>query len=152
MQGPKAEGGDELVSDINITPLCDIFVVLLIIFMLTADMIVQTGPDVQLPASAKESVQPSRVTVTMTYEGQFYVGSVTVPVDPKLPDGYEELRRVLKEELMKQEEEHRDVMVRADKGLLIKDVIRVVTLAQKNGATNVAIATRLEVPASSASP
>ena len=154
MQGPKAEGADEVVSDINITPLCDIFVVLLIIFMLTADLIVQTGPDVQLPQSAKESVQPSRIAVTVTYEGantsRYFIGEKPVKVDPKLPNGFEDFRRELKEELAKQEEKNRDVMVRADKRLLIKDVMRLVQIAQADGAANVAIATRLEAAAPTA--
>ena len=150
MQGPKVEGGDDVVSDINITLLCDIFVVLLIIFMLTADMIVQTGKEVQLPESAKPSVQPSRITITMTHEGEYQVGTESVKVNPDLANGFDELRAALKKELEKQKPEERDVMVRADKRLLIKNVMRVVQIAQADGARDVAIATKLGVTAAKA--
>jgi biopolymer transport protein TolR len=44
----KTGGGDELNSDINVTPMVDVMLVLLVIFMITAPLL-NAGVDVQLP-------------------------------------------------------------------------------------------------------
>lgn len=140
--GASREGDGEVVSDINITPLCDIFVVLLIIFMVTADQIVQTGPAVDLPRNTVASQQPSRVIVTITEDGRYFLGDAPVPVDPGASDGYAALAARLKEEIQKSQDG--SVMVRSDKRKSIREVMRVVDLANRGGASQVAIGTRLE--------
>jgi biopolymer transport protein ExbD len=54
-------GGEEIISEINITPLTDVFLVLLIIFMVTSTALVQQALKVNLPRSeAGESVRETR--------------------------------------------------------------------------------------------
>src|SRR5947208_3052328 len=65
--------GDEIVSQINITPLTDIFVVLLIIFMVTAEHIVQAGPKVDLPLTYRVSQVAFETTVTITPDRRYFV-------------------------------------------------------------------------------
>lgn len=139
MAAPKGE--DDVVTDINITPLCDIFVVLLIIFMVTADQIVQTGPAVDLPVNSVASEQPSNVTVTITERDQYFVGDTEVPVDRKAKDPYALLASKLKEEIDKAKDPA--VMIRSDKRQLIRDVMRVKDIADRAGAKQVAIGTQL---------
>ena len=67
--GP-AEGEDEDVpmSDINTTPLVDVMLVLLIIFLITIPVVIQTVP-VQLPSVANEVTQTKRENISLTVRG-----------------------------------------------------------------------------------
>ena len=70
------EGG-EIVAEINVTPLTDIFLVLLIIFMVTSSVIVEEGKNIDLPdASVAEDTTPKGVTVSMSAEGEILVNDV----------------------------------------------------------------------------
>ena len=61
------------LSEINVTPLVDVMLVLLIIFMVTAPML-QTGIDVQLPETknVKEVSQEERIVVSISREGLYF--------------------------------------------------------------------------------
>jgi biopolymer transport protein TolR len=61
------------LSEINVTPLVDVMLVLLIIFMVTAPML-QTGIDVQLPETknVKEVRQEERIVVSISREGLYF--------------------------------------------------------------------------------
>ena len=75
------EGGDAIVAEINITPLTDIFLVLLIIFMVTTSVISSQGKEVDLPSSAVSDATPSGVNVTVTAAGEIQVEDQTVSVE-----------------------------------------------------------------------
>ncbi len=67
------------LSEINVTPLVDVMLVLLIIFMVTAPML-QTGIDVQLPETRNVTeVNPEeRIIISISQEGLLYYGSETI--------------------------------------------------------------------------
>ncbi len=70
-----------LNSDINVTPLVDVMLVLLIIMMLVAPML-QKGVDVKLPVAGNTTDHPEtpdQTTVAITADKRFYVNSVQVP-------------------------------------------------------------------------
>ena len=68
-----------MLSEINVTPLVDVTLVLLIIFMVTTPML-QRGTDVQLPqAQQSEPKEEQRITLTLTREGKLYVNNQEVP-------------------------------------------------------------------------
>lgn len=75
-------GGDEdqPVAEINITPMVDVMLVLLIIFMVTAPMMKQ-GVDVDLPetVSSPVSTEDERLVLTMTAKRQFFLGKTQIP-------------------------------------------------------------------------
>lgn len=75
-------GSDRLMSDINVTPFVDVMLVLLIIFMVTAPMMVQ-GIDVALPeVSAKPMVtEKENLTVTIDKESKIYINDFQVRMD-----------------------------------------------------------------------
>ena len=77
-----SSGSDRLMSDINVTPFVDVMLVLLIIFMVTAPMMVQ-GVDVALPeVSAKPMVtEKENLTVTIDREGGIYINDFQVRID-----------------------------------------------------------------------
>jgi biopolymer transport protein ExbD len=63
-------GEDDLISGINVTPLVDVVLVLLIIFLITAPVIYQSAIKVQLPrAKSGEEAMKSPLTFTLTREG-----------------------------------------------------------------------------------
>jgi biopolymer transport protein ExbD len=70
-----------IITDINVTPLVDIMLVLLIIFMLTAHLIAKQAVEVELPrATQSTSMNPTTLAVTLTREGALYLnGKPTTP-------------------------------------------------------------------------
>jgi biopolymer transport protein TolR len=68
-----------LITDINVTPLVDIMLVLLIIFMLTAHLIARQAIEVQLPKAAQgAAVTPTLLGVTLTRQGQLYLNGAEI--------------------------------------------------------------------------
>jgi len=78
----SAGGGKETgtLADINVTPLVDVMLVLLIVFMVTAPMI-QTGVDVDLPDAKAQTVpdESGKLIITMTKEKKVYIGRMEIP-------------------------------------------------------------------------
>jgi len=62
MTGLAREENSDIVAEINITPLTDIFLVLLIIFMITSSAIVESGGKVNLPSAVKTPAMKSMST------------------------------------------------------------------------------------------
>jgi len=78
--GPTGGRGRRgLVSDINVTPLVDVMLVLLIIFMVTAPMMTQ-GLEVNLPETTTKSLrqQEEPLMVSINQEGNIYLGKIKV--------------------------------------------------------------------------
>ncbi|MCX5739622.1 MAG: biopolymer transporter ExbD, partial [Proteobacteria bacterium] len=77
--------GDDIVAEINITPLTDIFLVLLIIFMVTTSVISSQGKNVDLPSSAVASQVPAGVTVTLSADDEVAIDGAVVKGDAIAP-------------------------------------------------------------------
>jgi len=77
----RAKRGKQVFAEINITPLTDVCLVLLIIFMVTATFLTQdTGLNVDLPqASAAQNLPAKRIELTVTRDGAVFVGDRSVP-------------------------------------------------------------------------
>lgn len=125
---------EEIISEINITPLTDIFLVLLIIFMVTAPALIQQGPKVDLPGSKSKGESVTGITITLTEAGELFVNDQAV--------NRTELVSVLKKELPKTTKQ--EVVLNADKGLILEEIVKVMDLAREGGAQKLAIATRPE--------
>jgi biopolymer transport protein ExbD len=70
-------GDDELISEINVTPLVDITLVLLIIFMVTATYIVREAIEVDLPRAAHAGeATGTTLAVVLTRDGAIYLDGV----------------------------------------------------------------------------
>jgi len=126
------ESDGEIFAEINITPLTDIFLVLLIIFMVTSSVIANTGKNVKLPeAQQASSTPPKAVNVTIAKDG-------TIQVDGDVVRR-EALRGALEAALAKTEE--KQVILRGDKDIVYGEAVYVLDQAQLAGAEGFALAT-----------
>jgi len=73
----KAHTRGHIVAEINVTPLTDVFLVLLIIFMITTSAMVKPAADVDLPKAAQNEEEAKGVLVTITPSREIYVNEVT---------------------------------------------------------------------------
>jgi len=87
MAGSSFGGSEEgFFSEINITPLVDVVLVLLIIFMITAPVIYQSAIKVQLPKTRSgESSEKSPFQFTIGRDGALHMGSEKIPDWSELP-------------------------------------------------------------------
>lgn len=77
---PSRAADRRVLSEINVTPLVDVTLVLLIIFMVTTPML-QRGTDVALPrAEQSEPKEEPRITLTLTREGRLYLDNREIPL------------------------------------------------------------------------
>jgi len=121
--------------EINITPLTDIFLVLLIIMMVVAPMMQQLNQEITPPTvEGGQAVEPSRLTVEVNANGDYFLESQPVTLDT-LP---ERLKAMADEAKLKPEE--RNVIVRADQKTRSAAVIRVFEAAQQAEFHKVTIA------------
>jgi biopolymer transport protein ExbD len=124
--------GDDIVAEINITPLTDIFLVLLIIFMVTTSVISSQGKEVDLPSSAVASQTPAGVTVTLSAEDEMAVdGKIVKP---------EQLRPALEAALANAKD--KIVILRGDREVVLGSAVNVLDVAQEAGAKGIALATK----------
>ncbi len=135
------EGPAGIFSDINITPLTDIFLVLLIIFMVTTTAIAEAGGQsgglkVTLPKGGKAGVvhEVHDLAIAVLADGRLVVGG-------KIVD-----EGTLKDLLAKAHAQSPDtlVLVQADEGVIHGRVVAVMDLARREGLSRLAIATRAE--------
>jgi biopolymer transport protein ExbD len=71
-----------MITEINVTPLVDIMLVLLIIFMLTAHLIARQAIEVELPRAAQSTaVPPTTLALTLTADGTLYLDAKPITAD-----------------------------------------------------------------------
>lgn len=130
------ESGGGIVAEINITPLTDVFLVLLIIFMVTSSVIANTGKQVDLPEAAEQTSTPTKaVNVTVTAAEEVQVNGQTVRM--------EDLRAHLEQALGQSEE--KTVILRGDREVVLGRAVYVLDQAQLAGAEGFALATTRKV-------
>jgi len=125
-----ASGRSHIMADINITPLTDIFLVLLIIFMVTSVAMVDTGAKVMLPEVDSTQSASREITITVTPLHEIYVNADLA--------GLEGLDGNLKTLLATRPDTA--VVLQGDREVLLGDAVRILSAAQRAGATQVAIA------------
>ena len=79
-RGLRSRGGPPMMGEINVTPLVDVVLVLLLVFMVTAPMM-SRGIDVSLPRADQPQVSPEdRLTVSVNAQGTIFIGDKPVNI------------------------------------------------------------------------
>ena len=134
----RAVKPENVRSDINVTPLVDVVLVLLIIFMVTAPVI-ESGIDVDLPQTRTvREITQERVVISIDRQQRLYLGSEAVNVHQLGP----RLKRMLRDP------ERQSVFLRADKEVPFGLVATVIDEMYASGIRNISVVTKpLERPA-----
>ena len=129
--GGSAEGDDEMISGINVTPLVDITLVLLIIFMVTTSYIVKEAIEVNLPraANAGQSTVDNTLAITLTKAGAIYIDGA---------ERSEEDLRALARAAARRDSNTR-ALVSADREALHGSVVHVIDLMRAEGVSRFAV-------------
>ena len=125
------------MSEINVTPLVDVMLVLLIIFMITAPLLASAVP-VDLPESRAKPVETEEqepVQLSINGDDTIYIGEEVVP-EAELPARLDAIAAAQKEG-----ERPQQIMLRADKGLDYGRVMRVMGELNRAGLTRIALVT-----------
>jgi biopolymer transport protein ExbD len=130
MAGKVSQGDDDLISDINVTPLVDVVLVLLIIFMVTASYIVKESIEVDLPrAAAAGEATGSILALVLTADG-------TVFLDGARADEAQ-LRQRVRDAVARDRDTR--AIISADRKALHGAVVRVIDLVKEAGVAKFAI-------------
>ena len=125
----------QLMSDINVTPFVDVMLVLLIIFMVTAPMMMQ-GMDVSLPEATAEPLESEKehLIITLNTQNEVFINDFKVTVD-----GFgEKLTKILEGRA------EREVFLKADKGISWGTVARVMAEIKGAGVEKLGMVTEPE--------
>jgi biopolymer transport protein TolR len=132
MGSNRGGGGRVTMSEINVTPMVDVMLVLLIIFMVTAPLI-QQGVKVNLPEAKAAPVEASEKKLVLSIDAQrhVYIGEAEIPMD--------ELEKKLASNAKAQAD--KEVYLHADRDVPYGVVVDVMAAAQRAGITNVGMIT-----------
>jgi biopolymer transport protein TolR len=130
-------GGGGMLSEINVTPMVDVMLVLLIIFMVAAPML-QTGVPVTLPKADAPAIQSAEGKLIVTVPAQFHTDNVVYIVKTPFHFG-DEFVNALRGNAKLQAEG--DVYVHADQSLPYGDVVKVMAALSQNGGNKIGLVT-----------
>lgn len=126
---PGAAEADDLVASINTTPLVDIMLVLLIIFLITIPVVTHTVP-VKLPAERNQPTQtrPDNITIAVDKDGNVYWN------EKRVPDAAVLLERM---KAAAAQEPQPEVHIRGDQEVRYQSIGEVMTAIQRAGIVKV---------------
>jgi biopolymer transport protein TolR len=130
----SSSGGSGMgsLTEINVTPLVDVMLVLLIIFMVTAPMI-QTGVDVNLPQAKAQTIpdDEGKLILTVTKDKRVFLGKLQIPWDA--------VEATLKNNA-KLNADH-ELYLHADRDLLYGDVVKIMAVVKQAGVDKLGMVT-----------
>ena len=123
---------DRLISDINVTPFVDVMLVLLVIFMVTAPMMMQ-GVDVVLPETTSQplAAKKENLVITINKQNQIFINNYEVATDFL----QEKLKKIL------EGRDSREVYLRADREISYGFVVRVMAEIKAAGVDKLGMVT-----------
>jgi len=124
------------IADINVTPLVDVMLVLLVIFMITAPLMLN-AIKLNLPKTKEVNtinLNSKQVVLSMTLSGDYFIG------DQKLLEG--ELVEVVKDEFLKTKSD--TLFIRADFATKYGTVAKAMSFLKRNGIQKIALVTEVE--------
>ncbi|MBW6504336.1 protein TolR [bacterium] len=132
MSSSGRAGDRRVMAEINVTPLVDVMLVLLIIFMVTAPMLTQ-GVDVNLPKASSKALRgdEDRLIITVDANSRVFVG--------KQPVEFNRLEGVLREIVARRTD--RQVFFRADRAVPYGFVVKVIAEVRNSGIEKLGMVT-----------
>lgn len=124
------------VADINVTPLVDVMLVLLVIFMVTAPMLF-SGIDLKLPKTQKVNnvaLRPELIILSVTDGDKYFIGKTAVQKENLIATIMKELKAGKTDVLY----------LRADYNLKYEKVAKLIAALKKSGVSNIALVTEVE--------
>ena len=119
------------MAEINVTPLVDVVLVLLIIFMVTAPLM-QRGIDVDLPRTVAQTAdQDERIVVSVSKEGKIFIGDVQIPME----DLGDHIRK------RTAGKENHAIFLRGDKTLRYEIIMQVMDEMKSSGVPTIGLVT-----------
>ena len=122
---PGSDAESDVAADINVTPLVDVCLVMLIIFMVVTPLL-RAGADVNLPLTDRPPGMPEgpkQKTISMTVRAEVVIDGVWIP-DQNLLGYFKDLYEKSPE---------KELVIKADKGLKYKEVRRIMQLVNQAG-------------------
>jgi len=130
------QGKKGSMSEINVTPLVDVMLVLLVIFMVTAPML-YSGIELKLPKTQKVNtlgLKPELVVLNVTGTEEYFLGKEGVTKKDLVPSILNEMKQ-----------KNVDVIyLRADYGLKYEKVAQLIASLKRAGISNIALVTEVE--------
>ncbi len=154
VNGDDEEGGDSIFAEINITPLTDVFLVMVIIFMVSAlavqvernqekkkitqeqvqaEQEKRSGIKVNLPSGAAQEIDPSKASLVLV-----------IPINGDVQVGGKSMKDAEIDNLFRiafQKDKGTQVVLKADKGVQHGKVVNIMERAKASGLTRLAIGT-----------
>ncbi len=136
MNGGTFDNEDDIIDGINVTPLVDVTLVLLIVFMVTANYINQKSIDIKLPkAAVGTTTTPSELSIVLTPKGQIYLnGKISTKPD-------------IKEFIQKNKNNISDLqaIISADENVRHGKVISLIDFIRLQGVENFAVSVETDI-------
>ncbi len=134
--GMDSNNKKRLVSDINVTPFVDVVLVLLVIFMISAPLMLN-GIKLDLPKTRevnKMNITASQVILSFTNTNEIFIGKEKFLQDEIIPRIMTEFK----------DKKTNVLYVRADYGLKYGSVAKLISFLKRGGITNLALVTEIE--------
>ncbi|ABM33873.1 biopolymer transporter ExbD [Paracidovorax citrulli] len=126
------DDADEVMNEINMTPLVDVMLVLLIIFIITVPVMKHAVPvDLPRASAERENVKPETIRLSVTADGKYHWNETDI--------GDEELEPRLKAEAAKDPQP--DLHIRGDKEVRYERVAQAMAAAQRAGVRKIGFVT-----------
>ena len=135
--GMSGGGGGGLQSEINVTPMVDIMLVLLIIFMVVTPFL-QQGITVALPKNMNNPdvdpniIKESSIVISIPNDGEYYLGKIKVPRE-MLTDKVDSMLKNIKND------QDRIVYIKSGVGVSYGDVVNVINEVRKLGVDKIGL-------------
>ena len=133
---PPLVNTSPMMTRINVTPIIDVALVLVIILLITAPMLSVAELEIELPSAHSRDVEDQGfISITLSTSGE-------IAVDELVLSGVDQIQSALRFRIDQQESDKAMVVVRADAGLPHSLVRQVIEEARLGGARQLGIATR----------
>ena len=136
------ETDESIMAEINITPLTDIFLVLLIIFMITTSAMVESAAKVNLPKASQTQQESRGLTISVTADNKIFVNQMPIDVG--------QLESTLRDLLA--DDAKKLVILQGDQAVLLGEAVHVMDIAKRAGAQAISIAAQKEAVPAAAGP